>query len=559
MTVTATDPSGDSDSVNVIVNITNYNESPELEGEMLVRYVENGTEPVATYQGTDPEKSGMIYDIVDDATDTLTPEITGIEGFSADDIEDNDHFTISSLTGALRFKEAANYEDPQDQGPDNRYQVTVRVTATDELSDDPADAEYARKTDFVKVTVIVTGENEAPEFTKDPGCPGDYREPRRRRAGSRCLNRGVGKPNDIAPEAPDLDVGIPVFATDDDNTSTFASGGYGDTNDTPDHIDGLHYELTGTDAGLFDIVPATGQILTREKLNYEDRPTYTVTVRATDQDGESDSTRITIRITDIVEQPVIGPGQNFAPAFAAATAERMVAENTEADQNVGDPIEAQDPEGDTITYTVRGTHFSIDPDTGQLMTKGALDYETMSSHTVTVTATDDDASDPLSGTIAVTVNVTNEDEDGTVSLSATGGKVDVPLTAELSDEDVVVGPIEWLWYRVPAVGSSTPITGARASSYTPVDADVGNRLRVTATYADGEGLRTRTASTSTTTPVAEPLMRRPRLRPPRPAAALRRTCHRWHPGRQPHHGHGPQREQPEVQRLRNGRRELHRG
>ncbi len=501
LTVTATDPSGDSDSVNVIVSITNYNESPELKGETLVRYVENGTGPVATYQGTDPENAGMIYDIVESETG-LTPEITGITGFSATDIEDHALFTISSLNGALRFREPANFEKPQDVGANNRYQVTVRVTAQDPLSNDPTNAEYPRKTAFVKVTVIVTDENEVPEFKNTPAVleitenPDDAeRDP--------LLNRGVGKPNDIAPEAPNLDVGIPVVATDDDNTSIFASGGYGDTNTTPDHIDSLHYELTGTDAGLFDIVPATGQILTREKLNYEARPTYTVTVRATDRDGETDSIRITIRVTDIVEQPVIGPGQNFAPAFAAATAERMVAENTAAGVNVGAPIVAVDPEGDTITYTVSGDQFSIDSETGQLMTKEALDYETMSSHTVTVTATDDDPLEALSGTIEVTVNVTNMDERGTITLTpSTGGQVGVPLTAELSDEDGVVGSIEWLWYQVPMAGSSTPITGARAAVYTPVAADAGNRLRVTASYTDGEGPN-KEESFTTTDPIAE--------------------------------------------------------
>ena len=39
-------------------------------------------------------------------------------------------------------------------------------------------------------------------------------------------------------------------------------------------IDGLTYELSGADAGPFHIVPATGQILTGEKLDYETKKTY---------------------------------------------------------------------------------------------------------------------------------------------------------------------------------------------------------------------------------------------------------------------------------------------
>ena len=47
--------------------------------------------------------------------------------------------------------------------------------------------------------------------------------------------------------------------------------------------DGLTYTLSGTDkAGYFHVVPATGQILTLEKLDYEAKKEYKVTVKATD-------------------------------------------------------------------------------------------------------------------------------------------------------------------------------------------------------------------------------------------------------------------------------------
>ena len=52
-----------------------------------------------------------------------------------------------------------------------------------------------------------------------------------------------------------------------------------------DRIDGLTYTLSGAGAGTFDIVPATGQILTTQKLNYEAKNSYVVTVTATDPDG----------------------------------------------------------------------------------------------------------------------------------------------------------------------------------------------------------------------------------------------------------------------------------
>ena len=69
-----------------------------------------------------------------------------------------------------------------------------------------------------------------------------------------------------------------------------------------------------------------------------------------------------------------------------------MAENTATGTDIGDPVMAMDADaGDTLTYTLGGADmasFDIDPATGQLMTKDPLDFETMPSHTVTVTASD---------------------------------------------------------------------------------------------------------------------------------------------------------------------------
>ena len=87
---------------------------------------------------------------------------------------------------------------------------------------------------------------------------------------------------------------------------------------------------------------------------------------------------------------------NVKPEFKNAEGEeidavtREVPENTAARRPVGARIVAQDPEGDTLTYTLAtlDTAFTIDRATGQLMTKVPLDKETMASYTVMVTATD---------------------------------------------------------------------------------------------------------------------------------------------------------------------------
>ena len=72
---------------------------------------------------------------------------------------------------------------------------------------------------------------------------------------------------------------------------------------------------------------------------------------------------------------------------------------------VGAPVTATDADtDDTLTYTLGGADmasFNIDGATGQIMTSAALDYESQSSYTVMVTASDGEDSDSTTVTIMV--------------------------------------------------------------------------------------------------------------------------------------------------------------
>ena len=101
------------------------------------------------------------------------------------------------------------------------------------------------------------------------------------------------------------------------------------------------------------------------------------------------------------------PTTNTAPTFTdGPSTTRSVAENTAADANIGNAVAATDSENDTLTYTLSGlnaTSFSIESTTGQLKTSAALDYETKSTYTVTITVSDGSLTD----TITVTINITD--------------------------------------------------------------------------------------------------------------------------------------------------------
>ena len=108
--VTATDPSGAADSIQVTVNVTDVNDPVHITGISSVRYSENGTAPVASFTA------------FDEGEHTIRWSVSG---------RDEDLFTIDD--GVLAFREPPDYEAPQ-SGADgallsvrNVYRVTVEA------------------------------------------------------------------------------------------------------------------------------------------------------------------------------------------------------------------------------------------------------------------------------------------------------------------------------------------------------------------------------------------------------------------------------------------------
>ena len=505
VTVTATDPSGESDSVNVIVNITNVNEGPDWTTAPPMRvYLENGTADVADYLAEDPEGSGITYSFVtsggavagtnvDPMTGTLgTPVEAGVGQF-----EDYTQFDISSTRGILTFKSSPNYEDPQDTATttnvaagDNMYQLVVKA----EVADD----ENPRHATIQPVTVIVINENEAPVFAKttdtlaiseNPDDP--EKEATSDRGELYLLNRGVGKPAANLPAAPDLDVGIPVVAVDDDNT-WLAESYLGDTGTRATRpiqlIDGLTYELIGADAAPFHIVPATGQILTREKLDYEIKNEYKFMVKATDPLGLTGSIDMTINVTDVDEVPIVpilmlaGPD---APSYAEHDTAAVGTYSVTGDRGEAVSWTKGGADGSHFTLTGNGTSatltFTSAPDYED--PKGGADSDS-NTYMVTVSA---EAGGDME-TVEVTVTVTNAEEPGTVTLDPMHPSVGTAVTAILADADgVLPGTVNWVWATAGADGNYSTVSTASAAttSYTPVGDDVGKHLRASVTYNDG--------------------------------------------------------------------------
>ena len=129
---------------------------------------------------------------------------------------------------------------------------------------------------------------------------------------------GGGRSLAVAENAlPGTDVGAPIAATDPD----------GDT---------LTYTLEGTDADSFDILSTSngGQIRTNAALNYEDKSSYSVTVRVDDGRGGKNAVNVTIRVTDVDGE---APDTPFAPTVTAISS-TSIQVNWDAPANEGPPI-----------------------------------------------------------------------------------------------------------------------------------------------------------------------------------------------------------------------------
>ena len=182
---------------------------------------------------------------------------------------------------------------------------------------------------------------------------------------------------------------------------------------------------TSGDHGRFEIDEANGALSFKEAPDYESSDlgldkAYTVTVQATEQDGGDPLTgrlAVTVAITNVNERPVVRRSSGMG-AFS-------IEENSGRD--VGS-FDATDPEGRGVTWSLATSgdyvRFEIDAANGALSFKELPDFESDDlgideAYTVTVQATEVDGGNPLTGSLAVTVAVTDVNEPPTVAGNAT--------------------------------------------------------------------------------------------------------------------------------------------
>ncbi len=141
------------------------------------------------------------------------------------------------------------------------------------------------------------------------------------------------------------------------------------------------FSFTGAHTGDFTIDATTGQIRTVRALNHEEAATHTLVVRAAGSDATILEETVSIAVDDVNEV-----------ATGLSLSSTSIVENVAIGTSVGTVSVDGDPDvGDTHSYSLvdnAGGRFSINSSTGEITTAAVLDYESASSHGISIRATD---------------------------------------------------------------------------------------------------------------------------------------------------------------------------
>ena len=230
-----------------------------------------------------------------------------------------------------------------------------------------------------------------------------------------------------------------------------------------DTEDTLTLTLGGTDEASFDL--SNENVLTfKTAPDYETKTSYALTLSLTD--GSATVTKdITIEIINL---------NDVAPEFTSET-------TFTADENqtaIG-KVAATDIEGDDVTFSVSGTEISVTSD-GTLTFNNAPDYETKTSYTITVTASD--GVNTTDQSITININNLNDNNPAFTSPSILSGDenqtgIDT-VTASDADGDSVTFTISGSDLAITSDGILTFVTQPDYESVTSFTAVI--------TASDGE-------------------------------------------------------------------------
>ena len=433
ITVTASD--GDnSTNHDVTIRVTNVNDNtPSFTSADSVNVAENQTVDSVVYRAMAADGDG----------DPLSYSLSGT---------DATRFTIDPATGAVRFTASPDFENPDDAGGNNVYDITVTASDGDNSTNHD-------------VAIRVTNVNDnTPSFTSADSVSVTENQP----------------------------VDSVVYRA----TATDADG------------DALSYSLSGTDAARFTINPATGAVRFTASPDFENPGdagrdnVYDIVVTASDGDNSTNHD-VAIRVTNVNDN---------TPSFTSA-ASASVAENRTADSVVYRAM-AADGDGDPLSYSLSGTdaaRFTIDPSTGAVRFIAPPDVENPGDadrdnvYDIVVTAFD--GSNRTNQPVAITVTDVNDNTPSFTSATSVSVAENQPVDSVVYRATATDADGDTLSYSLSGTDAArftiNPATGAVRFTASPDfenpgDADRDNVYDIVVTASDGDNSTNRDVAITVT-------------------------------------------------------------
>jgi len=514
--VTFTSDNGDIQEVALALNVTDVDEAVVLavepvntiseaaiSSELIANQV-NVSETVpagtvlATFSATDPEGNALTYSLSGSGSDLMTVSesgeitltggldfeanstltvmleisdgtITTIEEITINVINDDEPATIAATLSSASFAETSavgtaiasiNATDPEGSA----VTYTLSGTGSDNFSIDASGnitlasgLDYETATSY-ELTVVVDD--------------GTY-------ASTEVITVNVADVN----EAPSLSATV-AFNAFQENTAT---GTIIATSSVSDPEAGaITYSLSGNGSENFS-VSSDGTVTLASGLDYETATAYAITLTASDG-ANSVSETLTINVGDI----------NEAPSLTNSLAASSFAENVATGTTIA-TASASDPESQIITYSLSGTgseKFSVDS-AGNITLSSPLDYETATTYSLTLTASD--GANSTSNTINISVDDVVELSialaSSSISLSETAASgTSVTTTTTTTDGSASVS------YSLSGTGSDKFSVSSNGSITTAasLDYETTTSYSLTLTATDGTNTVTENLTVSIT-------------------------------------------------------------
>ena len=455
VTVTTTDTGGLSTSEDFIITVNDINDAPESISLSANAINENDTGAIV----------GTLSTNDDDADDTHTYSFSGDDSSSFEVINGNQlklkstvsanyeaknnysFNVISNDSGRLSFSETFiisvnDVNDPPTISsvnsltiPENQISAGT-VTATDEDGDSLT---YTLSgTDQSSLSIGNSGTitfNTAPDYETKTSYSVTVTVSDGASPISQDLSINITNLNDVFPVISSSS----TLNADENQTSV----GTVEASDVEGDV--LIYQLSGDDAGALNI-SSSGIITFDAAPNYESKNTYSALLSVNDGVNTT-SQNLTININDVNDIPLINSNSTF---------------NANENQTYAGLVDAQDEDGDDLSYSVRGSDaalFNID-DSGEINFITAPDYEVKDLYSISVAVSDGE----LTNTQNLTINVTDLYEEYDIDVTALASRYfvldsDVPNTTDqncvsntFGSEQSIVNPSTVIGH---AGGSST--------------------------------------------------------------------------------------------------------